>query len=217
MEDLESFHAYLKNLRHQAGILAEAAVSLSKSFEAEADRLTREDGAQRLMSIHAAVAEELQRARWLEGSASYGYNKAKLAFSLTGSIVKIIAAATTENQRARDFVNHVFDTGAHKTRPYGTVMVCVGPKGLPDDVRVVSISELARESNRPESETIQELRKRGYLLFNQEAFSRLIDKLVIDVREGRLHLPIPIETLTGVETLRLEDKRAEWVRCPRPQ
>jgi len=217
MEVLDSFHAYLNNFCHQAGILAEAAVSLSKSFEAEADRLTREDGVQRLKSIHAAIAEGLQRARWLEGVASDQNSKANLPFSIAGSIAKIIVAATTENQRARNFVNQVFDTDADKKRPYGTVMVCVGPKGLPDDVRVVSISELARESNRPESETMQRLRKRGYLVFNQESFSRLIDKLVIDVREGRLHLPIPIETLTGVETLRLEARKAEWVRHPRPQ
>jgi hypothetical protein len=64
---------------------------------------------------------------------------------------------------------------------------------------------------------MQRLRKRGYLVFNQESFSRLIDKLVIDIREGRLHLPIPVETLTGVETLRLEARKAEWVRCPRPR
>ena len=82
---------------------------------------------------------------------------------------------------------------------------------------VVSISELARESNRPESEIIQKLQKGGCLLFSQERFSRLIDKLVIDVREGQVHLPIPIETLTGVETLKLEARKAEWVRHPRPQ
>ncbi len=217
MEGLESFHAYLKNLRHQAGILAEAAVSLSKSFEAEADRLTREDGAQCLKAIHAAVAEELERSRRLESAASYGYTKASLPFLITGSIAKLIVAASTENQRARNFVNHVFDTDANKKPPYGMVMVCVGPKDMPDDVRVVSISELARERNLSESEIIQKLQKGGCLLFNQETFSRLIDKLVIDIREGRLHLPIPIETLTGVETLRLEARKAEWVRCPRPQ
>ena len=217
MEGIESFHTYLKNFQHQAGILAEAAVSLSKSFGAEADRLTREDGVQRLKAIHAAVAEELERARRLESTASYGYTKANLPFSITGSIVKIIVAASTENQRALKFVNQVFDTSTERKPPYGTVMVCVGLKGLPDDVRVVSISELAREGNLSESETMQKLRKSGYLLFNQEAFSRLIDKLVIDVREGRLHLPIPTETLTRAETLRLETKRAVWVRQPRPQ
>ena len=217
MEGLESFHTYLKNYQHQAGILAEAVDSLSKSFEVEADRLTREDGAQRLTAIHAAVAEELERSRRLESAASYGYTKASLPFSITGSIVKIIVAASTENQRARNFVNHVFDTDANKKPPYGTVMVCVGPKGLPEDAQVISISKLARESNHSESETIQELRMRGYLLFNQEAFSSLIDKLVIDIREGRLHLPIPIETLTGVGTFRLEARKAVWVRQPRPQ
>ena len=220
MESLESFYAYLRNIRHQTGILAEAAISLGKSFEAEADRLTREDGAQRLKSIHAAVAEELERSRRLESAASYEYTKAILPFSITGSIVKIIVTATTENQRVRNLVDHVVDASAEKKRPYGTVMVCVGSKGLPDDVRVISISELARKSNLSESRTIQELRICGYLLFNQEAFSSLIDKLLIDVREGRLHLPISSEKLAEVGTsgyLRLETKKAEWVLSSRPQ
>jgi hypothetical protein len=220
MEGLESFHAYVKDLCHQAGILAEAAVSLGKSFEIEADRLTREDGAHRLKAIHAAVVEKLEWSKRLESAASYGYTKASLPFSIAGSIAKIIVAAATENQRARNFVNQVLDTDADKKRPYGTVMVCVGPKGLPDDVQVVSISELARKSNLSDSETIQELQKRGYLLFSQEAFSRLIDKLVIDVREGRSHLPISIEKLLEVGTsvyLRLENKKAEWVPYSRPR
>jgi hypothetical protein len=217
MEGLESFHAYLKSLSHHAGILAEAAVFLSKSFEVEADRLTREDGVQRLKEIHVTVVKELERSRWQESAASYENTKVVLPFSVTGSIAKIIMAATTKNRRTLNLVSQVCDTIVEKRSSYGTVMVCVGPKGLPDDVRVVSISELARESNRPESETIQEVRKRGYLLFSQESFSHLIDKLVIDVREGRLYLPITIETLTGAETLRLETKRAVWVRQPRPQ
>ncbi len=220
MEGLESFHAYLKNLSHQAGILAEAAVSLSKSFEAEADRLTREDGAQRLKVIHAAIVEELDRSRRLEDAARYGSTKANLIFKKKRFAAKIIVAATTENQRVCNLLDHVFDTSAEKKRPYGTVMVCVGPKGLPDDVRVVSISELARKANRPESETIQEVRKRGYLVFDQESFSRLIDKLVIDVREGRSHLPISSEKLLEVGTsgyLRLETKKSEWVPYSRPR
>ncbi len=217
MEGLESFYAYLKSLSHQAGILAEAVVSLSESFEAEADRLTREDGVRRLKEIQATVVAELERARRLESTASYEHTKANLPFEVVGFFAKIIMASTTEKPPALKLVSQVCDTSTAKKRPYGTVMVCVGPKGLPDDVRVVSISELARESNQPESEITQKLQKGGCLLFSQETFSRLIDKLVTDVREGRLHLPIPIETLTGAETLRLEARKAVWVRQPRPQ
>lgn len=217
MEGIESFHTYLKSLSHQAGMLAEAVVALSESFEAEAARLTREDGVRNLKAIHAAVVAELERSRQMEDAASNNNRRAILPFEFVGLAAKIIVAATIENRRARNFVNQVFDTSAGKKLPYGTVMACVGPKGLPDDVRVVSISGLARESNQQESAITEKLQKGGCLLFSQDTFSCLIDKLVIDVREGRLHLPIPIETLKGAETLRLEAKRAVWVRLPRPQ
>ena len=108
MEGIESFQVCLKDICDQAGILAEAAVSLSKSFETEADRLTRQDGSQRLKVIHAAVIEKLEELRRLESAASYGYSKANLTLSVVGSIAKIIVSATTENQRARKFVNDVF-------------------------------------------------------------------------------------------------------------
>lgn len=217
MERLESFHAYLKDFQHQAGILAEAVVSLSKSFEVEADRLTREDGVQRLKEIQAKVVKELERLRRQESASSYASAKVNLPFSLAGLAAKFIMAGTTEKPWALKLVSQVSDMVAEEKRPYGAVMVCVGPKGLPDDVQVVSISELARESNQPESETIQKLQKNGYLLFNQETFLRLIDKLAVDVREGRLYLPISIETLIRAETLRLEARKAEWVQLPRPQ
>lgn len=198
MEGIDTFQAYLKNLHRQTGILTEAAVSLSKSFEAEADRLTCEDEAQRLKAIHAAIMEELDKARRLEDASHNSSIKADLTLSLTGLAARVVMAATTKNQPARNFVNQVFDADADKTRPYGTVIVCVGRRGLPEDVRVVSISKLARESNRSESETIQKLRKGGYLLYSQEMFSRLIEKLVIDVREGRLHLPVSSGKLSEI-------------------
>ncbi len=193
MERLESFHAYLNNFCHQAGILAEAVVSLSKSFEAEADRLTREDGARRLKSIHVAVVEELRQAGLQEVSASCRYTKASPLFSTTGTIAKVIAAAITGDKLVRNIVNLAFDTPADKQLPYGMVMVCVGPKGIPDDVRAVSISRLARESNRLERQVVGDLEGQGSLLFSEKAFSLLIEKLIGDVQEGRLALPVSTE------------------------
>jgi len=208
MESLDSFDACLKNLHHQAGVLAGVAVSLGESFKAEADRLKREDAAQRLKAIHAAIALGLEWSRQTEGVARHEYTRANLIFSLTGLAAKIVLTATTKNQLASNLVDYVFGTDAHEKRPFGTVMVCVGPEGLPGDARVVSISELARESNRPEGEIIQKLRKSGYLLFNQEAFSSLIDRLVIDVREGRLDLPISSEQVSEIGT-----SATQGIRC----
>ena len=218
MEGVDSFRVHLKNSRHQAGLLAAAAFSLSESFQAEADRLTHEDEAQRLKAIYAAVADELEQSRLLEAAASCGQAEADLIMTLGGLAARAIVAATTKNPKAWNLVHHAFGRDTNKTRPFGTVMVRVGPKGLPDGVRVVSISELARESNRPEGDIIQELRKGGCLVFSQEAFSRLIDKLVIAVREGRLQLPVSPEKLSEVETighLKPEAGKAHWVPHPR--
>ncbi len=220
MEDLVSFHAYLKNLGHQAGILAEAAVSLSKSFQAEADRLTREDGVQRLKSIHADVVEELQQAELRESSASRRYAKTNLRFSITGTIAKVIVAAITEDKLVRNNVNQAFDRHAGKKLPYGMVMVCVGPKGMPDDVRVVSMSRLARESNRPERQVVGDLEGQGSLLFSEKAFSLLIEKLIGDVREGRLALPISTEKLSQMKPLSSVKPvviKPEWIIVSPPQ
>lgn len=212
MEGLESFHTYLNNIQHQAGILAEAVVSLSPYFEAEAQRLIRQDEVQQLKTIHTAIIEKLAWSRRMESAASYGHSKASLEWSLTGLAVKLITMAITENRQAHDFVNRVFDTSERNKRPYGTVMVCVGAKGIPDDIQVVSISELARESNQPEFEIIQKLQKSGCLLLSQEAFTRLIDSLITDIREGRLHLPIignKLSEMVATGYLRLEIKQLQ--------
>ncbi len=159
MECLDSFYVCLQELHHQVGILAGVVASLTTFLDIKADRLTREDGAQRLRTIYAAVAEELERTKRLEDTARYEDTKMYLPFSLAGFAAKLIAEATTENQLALNIVNQAYERFTLQNRSYGTVMVCVGPKGLPDDVLVVSISNLARESNQSESETIQKLQK----------------------------------------------------------
>jgi len=68
-------------------------------------------------------------------------------------------------------------------------MVCIGHKGIDEDVGVANISQLARQSDRQEYPVMQELREQGYLLYNENDFSILINRLVSDIREGRCVYP----------------------------
>ena len=120
-----------------------------------------------------------------------------LALGGSGNMGQMAVSTILESQ----LIDQIVVADADKKQPYGMVMVCVGPKGLPDDVRIVSISELARQSNHPESEVISKIRDNEHLLFGKKAFSRLIDKLAIDVQEGRLVLPIPLEKLADIQVL----------------
>ena len=212
MESLKSFHDHLENLQHQARKLTSAGLSLTTLFAEEANRLSREDEASRLRALYRAVVEQLERVKRDEGSASYAHSQVNQKVSLIALGMAAGRAMVSKNNRLSRISNSLKSAGIKKL-PFGNVLVCIGPKGLPDDVEVISISRLARESKRPESDVINELQKRGYLLLSKEAFSLLIDKLVDDIREGRLRLPISREKLSEIRTSSLfkpEAKKSEW-------
>jgi len=208
---MKSFHDHLGNSQSQAKKLTETELALNALFAGEETRLEREDEASSLKALYRTIVEQLDRTKYSESFACYGDTKANLVFSVTGLVAKIIVA-TTKNQRAWNFVNNIFDTEGHK-KPFGTVMVCVGPKGLPDDATVISISQSARESNRSESEIMNKLQDDGYLLFSQEVFSLLIDRLVGDVREGKLHLPVSRDRLAEIAGLHKPKPRIKVIEA----
>ena len=220
MESLISHSTCLRSLQRQARKLTSENLSLANLFAEESSRLNQQDEASRLKALYSSIRQQLDEAKSLEIAASYGHSKATLVTSLAGLVVGVAIRMASEDKRALAFSDHLLENLGGKRRPFGTVLVSIGPKGLPDDVQVVSISELARQSNRQESEVISELRERGHLLFSEEAFSRLIDRLTTDVQEGRLLLPVPTEKLAEIRTtswVKLETEKPRWVPSSRPQ
>ena len=208
MAGLDSVHANLKNIYEGAQTLAATAISLDEAFEAEATRLKRQEAVRRLKSLRTTILEDLKRTRNLESIARYAQTKAGAVISLTSSAIKLFTEAITDNPQTRNFVNGVFSANHHDKPIFGTVMVCVGAKGLPGDVRVISVSALARQSNRLESDVTRELREQGDLILSEETFYSLMDKLTELVREGQLVLPVSKEQVAELTTPRLSEWRA---------
>jgi hypothetical protein len=199
VESLKSFQDHLRGLRHRARKLTSAGLSLTALFTEEAIRLSREDEASRLRSSCRNVVEQLEQIKRDEGSASYVDSRMNLGFSMVGLGMAAGRAALAKNNRLSRISDSLKNSGIKKL-PFGNVLVCIGPKGMPGDAKAISISRLARESKRPEYEVINELQKGGHLLLGKEAFSQSIDKLVDDIRKGRLHLPISVEKLSEIKT-----------------
>jgi len=206
MAGLDSVRTNLKNIHDQAQMLAVTAISLNESFEAEAMRLKRQEAVHRLELIRTAILGDLERARGQENVAKYAQTKTDVAYSLTGSAIKLLTRALTDNQHTRKFVNNVLSTSHHDKPTFGTVMICVGPKGIPGDVSAVSVSKLARESRRLEADVTRELREKGDLILSEVTFGSLMDKLTELVREGHLVLPVPKEKVAELVTC----SRLEW-------
>jgi len=187
--------AYLKKLRQQQRKLTADSLSLGKMFAEEAVRLSWRDEASHLKELHFTIRQQLDQAKSSEDAASYGHTKVSLIMTLGGLAVGSAIGMLSKNKEAQAISYGLLNNLGGEHRPYGRVRICVGPKGIPDDVRIISLSGLARESKREESEVIDELQRHGCLLFSENAFSLLIDKLACDVQEGRLHLPVSTEEL----------------------
>jgi len=198
MESLNSLHTHLKNLHHQARKLTSTCLSLITLFAWESNRLNREDEASRLKALYSSIRQQLDLAKQCEDAASHGHIKAGLISSLGGLALGGIVKRVSNNKRLSAFTDYLLESPTSEEPPFGTILVCIDAMGLPDDVRVVCISKSARESNRPESEVIKELQESGCLLFDDKVLALLIDRLVDDVREGRLRLPISRETVSQV-------------------
>jgi hypothetical protein len=208
MEGLKSFHDRLKNLQPQGKKLTETMVALNALFVEEEIRQKREDEASILMMLRCAIVEQLQELKRIETSASLGHSQGNLVLFPIGLA---LTAMFSKNNRPSAITDYLLRGSGDRYRPFGTVMVCVGPRGLPDDAKAISISQSARDSNRLEPEIVNRLQENGYLLFSEEVFSSLIDKLAADVRQGKLRLPVSREKLAEIAGLNKPKSRIKIV------
>jgi len=211
MESLKSFLGHLKSLQGKAKNLTATGLALTNLFAEEASRLNRWDEASRLRTLYFSIRRQMDWVKGTEDAANYGYSQANLIVSLGGLAVGGMIKMASKNKQLSAFADYLLKSPANKERPFGLILIYIGPKGLPDDAGVVSISQLARESNRPETEIINKLQEGGYLLFNEKTFSLLIDRLMDDVREGRLRLPISTQKFAEIKTstvIKLEAKKS---------
>lgn len=212
MEGIKTHHTNLKALHSRLRRLTSSALSLAAVLAEQADRLGHWDEASCLKTSYLLIKQQLEQVKRSEDAASYGRSHANLAVSLGGLAVGGLIKMASRNEQLSAFADSLLDGLGNKERPFGLVLICIGPKGLPDGVEVVSISRLARDSNRDESEVIVTLRESGNLLLSEKAFSLLIDRLIEDVREGRLRLPVSREKLSEItlsNKLKLRAKKVE--------
>jgi hypothetical protein len=188
----------LKDLRQRASKLVSGVESLAALFEQEEIRSRRRNEVVRLKALCSAVLQRMERARGEEMAASYGHSKAETVSSLFRLSAGLITM-TSENRTMRAVSRQLLTGSSGREPPYGTVIVRIGPKGLPEDVEVVSISSLARESKQNEPEIMGRLLARGNLLFGEETFSRLIDRLAGEILGGRLSLPVSADRLSQLQ------------------
>lgn len=188
--------AKLKSLQKKSAKLVSAAESLTILFDQEETRLKRKAEVTRLKLLHSTILQWAEQERGTEISASIGYKQGRLIAQSAGLLITTLS----KNNKVQSVARSLLREPASEKRAFGTILIRIDKKGLPDGVDVVHISRLGRESNQSETEVINRLKQTGYLLLKEENFSRLIDKLIEGILEGCLALPVSIQTLSQILT-----------------
>lgn len=192
MEALADFQKWIETMSSELGQQVIAVKRLAVAF-AEGDiQLIRHDQVARLRIIKSRIMQEVESVKRMESAAQMGSTKGAL---LGGGIVFTLGSLFAAVSGRKD----AFNIGAilaqsilTKTVPFGTVHIAIGKGGLPE---VVSVSRLARESSRSESEVVAIFRNNGYLSMTPETFTQVLNKVERGILDGSLSLPINIDKL----------------------
>ena len=185
----------LQDLNNQARDLIADCRTLDTFFVEGAVRLDQETQVKRLGEMTTRIRLRLEEAESSENGARYASQKGDALGSIGKLIVKGIGSKKGEHFRVDAFEKTTMARQAGRQHTFGNIMVRLGKGGLPDDVCVISFSELARTQNRPESVISLEIKKSGTLLFTPDSFMQLVEGVIRDIRNGKLRSPILPEQL----------------------
>jgi hypothetical protein len=185
-----AYRKKIEELRCQVRALEENVKALDKAFAQEAERLRRQEQAQCLDDLRARLTQEVAEMQFLESAASYSFTKGTL---ISGLMKFAIGGAMATMLHSKE---HPLSVGAKlaeyefsRTKAFKIVAIAVGPKGIPRDVLVVSLSRVARETGKPESEVRAALESRGYRIMTPDDFVQLLTELKGKVLGGTATLP----------------------------
>lgn len=171
---------------------AAAGDELAGALADTATYLARRDQAACLRSLKARVLAEVKFLLDAESSAKSGFTEGKLLFAPLSFAIGGWAGMLLHHENPVKAGLDAAGSTLSKKLPFGIVLVGIGPGGLPDDVKVIPLSALARESKMTESTIRATIVSKGYLLITPEVFAATMDETEHRVLNGDLSLPLPL-------------------------
>ncbi len=183
-------------MRSELGEHTVAVKELVVAITESERQIVRRDQAIRLGILKSRIMREVKDIERTESAAQYRATKRALFGGAPAAFIS--GSLYTASARHKD----AYKTGVKlagsvlsKKIPFGTVRIAIGKEGLPEDLKIIPLSRLARESSKSESEVEDSLKSNGYLLMTPEQFAELLDKMECGILDGSLCLPIAVDEL----------------------
>jgi len=196
MEGIADFEKWVGEMRSELVQQVGTARRLAVTFVESNMRLIRHDQVSRLEILRSRINSEVEGVEQMESAAQIGHTKGTLLNSgLTFALGSLFMNAIGHKDSLKIGAQMA---GAALSRkiPFGTVLIGIGKEGIPEDVRVIPVSRLARESKKSESDVVASLKRNGYLMMTSEVFTQALNKTKSEILDGSLSLPIKISEIT---------------------
>ena len=195
METIAHFGKLIKEmhseLREQTTAIKELAVAFAKGNRelAQHDQLTY------LGIVKSRMMREVEDIKRMESAAQTGSAEGALLGGVAAFTLGSLFAAGRGRKDAPQFGVRLAESILTRQVPFGTVLIAVGKGGLPDDLKVIPLSRLARELHKSELEIEASLKHNGYRLMTPEKFAKVLDKVERGILDGSVSLPIVIDEI----------------------
>ena len=181
--------------RQQVAAIKQLVVAFAESNI----QLIRHDQVARLGLLKAIIMQEVENIKRIESAAQSGSIKGVWFESGAKFVIGSLLAASSGRDPLDTGMGMVKSVLSKKV-PYGTILIAIHEKGLPDDLKIVPVSRFARESNKTESEVETDWKHDGSLLMSPEKFAELLDKVEREILDGSYSLPVGIDRLSLLTT-----------------
>jgi len=195
METIDDFGKRIKAMRLEVAKQNKAADEFATSFNYSKQQLIQHDQIACLQTLRSRILEEVEGIKRLESAAQIGSSQGKMLSGLAAFALSGLFAAMNNRNDAFGIGIKSAQSIFNKEIPFGSVFVAIGKGGLPEDVEVVSISRLARESDKSELDVRANLQADKCLLMTPEAFIKVLDEAERGICDGTISLPIDADKL----------------------
>ena len=196
METIAGLKKWIGEMRSELIQQGGTARRLTLAFDESNMRLIQHDQVARLEVLKSRINKTVEELERMESAAQTGYTEGIL---LNSGLTFIFGSLSMKAIGRKDSLKLGVQMAASvlsKTVPFGNVFIGIGKEGIPEDVRVILVSHLARESKRSESDVKASLKQDGYLLMAPQMFTQALDRVKREILDGSLSLPIKISEIT---------------------
>jgi len=192
MGDITDFEKLVGVMRSELKQQIITVEQLAIAFARSDIQLNRNEQVARLEVLKSRINKEVEGIERMESAAQTGYTEGTLLNSgLTFVFGSLFMKAMGRKDSLKAGIQMAGSVLSRKV-PYGTVLIGIGKEGIPEDVKVIPVSCLARELKKSEPDVVASLKGNGYLMMTLQMFIQALDKMKSEILDESLSLPIRI-------------------------